>query len=124
MIQIICIITNRFASRRSRIRHVQTRSAVKPRCRPSRRGGIRPTLGLPGHRRAPPPPPLLHFLPPQTEGGGIPYAMESVALRGGILRLRAVALRTAAAVVTIGSGGFAGKVAPGAVLGAAVGGGV
>jgi len=68
--------------------------------------------------------PLLHFFPSQTEGVGIPYAMESVALRGGILRLRAVALRTAAAVVTIGSGGSAGRFAPGAVLGAAVGSGV
>jgi CIC family chloride channel protein len=68
--------------------------------------------------------PLLHFFPSQTEGVGIPYAMESVALRGGIFRLRAVALRTAAAVVTIGSGGSAGRFAPGAVLGAAVGSGV
>jgi CIC family chloride channel protein len=50
--------------------------------------------------------------------------MESVALRGGILRLRGVALRTVAAAVTIGSGGSAGRFAPGAVLGAAVGSGV
>jgi CIC family chloride channel protein len=68
--------------------------------------------------------PFLRFFPSETEGIGIPYAMESVALRGGILRLRAVALRTLAAILTIGSGGSAGRFAPGAVLGAAVGSGV
>lgn len=68
--------------------------------------------------------PLLHFFPSQTEGVGIPQAMESVALRGGIMRLRAVALRTVAAVLTIGSGGSAGRFAPSAVLGAAIGSGI
>jgi len=68
--------------------------------------------------------PLIHFFPSVTEGIGIPSAMESVALRGGVMRLRAVALRTVAAVLTIGSGGSAGRFAPSAVLGAAVGSGV
>ena len=68
--------------------------------------------------------PLIHFFPSETEGVGIPHAMESVALRGGVMRLRAVALRTVAAVLTIGSGGSAGRFAPSAVLGAAVGSGV
>lgn len=68
--------------------------------------------------------PLIHFFPSETEGVGVPYAMESVALRGGVMRLRAVALRTVAAVATIGSGGSAGRFAPSAVLGAAVGSGV
>lgn len=68
--------------------------------------------------------PIIHFFPSQTEGVGIPHAMESVALRGGVMRLRAVALRTIAAVLTIGSGGSAGRFAPSAVLGAAVGSGI
>src|SRR3972149_7622801 len=68
--------------------------------------------------------PLIHFFPSVTEGIGIPSAMESVALRGGVMRLRAGALRTVAAGLTIGSGGGAGRFAPSAVLGAAVGSGI
>ncbi|MBI5574867.1 MAG: chloride channel protein [Deltaproteobacteria bacterium] len=68
--------------------------------------------------------PLIHFFPSEAEGTGIPHTMESVAIRGGVMRLRAVALRTIAAVLTIGSGGSAGRFAPSAVLGAAVGSGV
>jgi CIC family chloride channel protein len=68
--------------------------------------------------------PVLYLFQSQAEGVGVPYAMETVALRGGILRLRAVALRTVVAALTIGSGGSAGRFAPGAVLGAAVGSGV
>src|SRR3972149_887752 len=67
--------------------------------------------------------PFIHFFPSVTEGIGIPSAMESVALRGGVMRLRAVALRTVAAVLTIGSGGAGGRFAPRAGAGAAGGSG-
>jgi chloride channel protein, CIC family len=65
--------------------------------------------------------PLIHFFPRETKGEGIPEAMEAVAIQGGIIRIRKVALRTAAAAVTIGSGGSVGRMAPTAQLGAAVG---
>jgi chloride channel protein, CIC family len=65
--------------------------------------------------------PLIKYFPRETKGEGIPEAMEAVALQGGIIRLRKVALRTVAAAVTIGSGGSVGRMAPTAQLGAAVG---
>lgn len=65
--------------------------------------------------------PLIHYFPEEAKGDGVPSAMESVALHGGILRPRTVALRTIAAAVTIGSGGSVGREAPIAQIGAAVG---
>jgi len=50
--------------------------------------------------------------------------METIALHGGIIRPRTVALRTVTAAVTIGSGGSVGREAPIAQIGAAIGSGV
>lgn len=65
--------------------------------------------------------PLIRFFPREAKGDGVPAAMESVALHGGIMRPRTVALRTVAAAVTIGSGGSVGREAPIAQIGAALG---
>lgn len=65
--------------------------------------------------------PLIRFFPKEAKGDGVPDAMESLALHGGLLRPRTVALRTVAAAVTIGSGGSVGREAPIAQIGAAVG---
>jgi len=65
--------------------------------------------------------PLIHYFPEEARGDGVPSAMEAVALHGGILRPRTVALRTIAAAVTIGSGGSVGREAPIAQIGAAMG---
>ncbi len=65
--------------------------------------------------------PLIHFFPREAKGDGVPSAMESVALRAGIIEPRTVALRTLASAVTIGSGGSVGREAPIAQIGAAVG---
>ncbi len=65
--------------------------------------------------------PLIHHFPEEAKGDGVPSAMEAVALHGGIIRPRTVALRTIAAAVTIGSGGSVGREAPIAQIGAAAG---
>ena len=55
------------------------------------------------------------------EGQNVPDVQRSVARLGGIIPFRAVAVRTIASSVTLGSGGSAGSEGPVAVLGAAVG---
>jgi CIC family chloride channel protein len=65
--------------------------------------------------------PLIHLFPREAKGDGVPSAMETIALGGGIIRPRTVALRTLTAAVTIGSGGSVGREAPIAQIGAAVG---
>ncbi|MHB1013522.1 MAG: chloride channel protein [Desulfobacteria bacterium] len=65
--------------------------------------------------------PLLQRFPTEAKGDGVPSAMETVALHGGIIRPRTVGLRTLTAAVTIGSGGSVGREAPIAQIGAAIG---
>jgi CIC family chloride channel protein len=65
--------------------------------------------------------PLVRAFPTEAKGDGIPYAMESASLRGGIIRPRTVALRTLTSAITIGSGGSVGREAPIGQIGAAVG---
>jgi CIC family chloride channel protein len=65
--------------------------------------------------------PLIHYFPREAKGDGVPSAMETIALGGGIIRPMTVALRTVTAAVTIGSGGSVGREAPIAQIGAAVG---
>ena len=69
--------------------------------------------------------PLIRFLAREARGHGIPEVMEAVALRGGVMRRRAAAVKITASAVTLGSGGSAGQEGPivqiGAVLGSAIG---
>lgn len=65
--------------------------------------------------------PLIHYFPKEAKGDGVPSAMETIALGGGIIKPRTVALRTVTAAITIGSGGSVGREAPIAQIGAAVG---
>ena len=65
--------------------------------------------------------PLIRRFPTEAKGDGVPSAMETVALHGGIIRPRTVGLRTLTAAVTIGSGGSVGREAPIAQIGAAIG---
>lgn len=65
--------------------------------------------------------PLIHYFPREAKGDGVPSAMETIALGGGIIRPMTVALRTVTAALTIGSGGSVGREAPIAQIGAAVG---
>jgi len=65
--------------------------------------------------------PISSIFPTEAKGHGVPEVMESVALRGGILKLRTVFIRAFASAVTIGSGGSAGREGPIAHIGAAIG---
>jgi CIC family chloride channel protein len=65
--------------------------------------------------------PLIQKFPTEAKGDGVPSAMETIALHGGIIRPRTVGLRTVTAALTIGSGGSVGREAPIAQIGAAIG---
>lgn len=65
--------------------------------------------------------PLIQRFPTEAKGDGVPSAMETIALHGGVIRPRTVGLRTITAAVTIGSGGSVGREAPIAQIGAAIG---
>jgi CIC family chloride channel protein len=64
--------------------------------------------------------PLIYFLAPEARGPGIPEVMEAVALKGGAIRRRVVALKTLASAISIGSGGSVGREGPIVQIGAAV----
>jgi CIC family chloride channel protein len=63
--------------------------------------------------------PVIRRFPKEAKGDGVPYAMESIALHGGIISPRTVALRPVPAALTQGSGGAVGRAAPIAQIGAA-----
>ncbi|MBM7854410.1 CIC family chloride channel protein [Desulfohalotomaculum tongense] len=69
--------------------------------------------------------PLVYFLAKEARGHGVPEVMEDVALNGGTIPVRVVAVKSLAAAVCIGSGGSAGRVGPiihiGSGIGSAVG---
>ena len=65
--------------------------------------------------------PLVTLFPREAKGHGVPEVMEAVALRGGVMRGRTVALRTLASALTIGSGGSVGREGPIVQIGAALG---
>jgi len=65
--------------------------------------------------------PVIRRFPKEAKGDGVPYAMESIALHGGILSPRTVGIRTVTAAITQGSGGSVGREAPIAQIGAAIG---
>jgi len=65
--------------------------------------------------------PLVTLFPREAKGHGVPEVMEAVAVRGGVIRSRTVALRTVASAVTIGSGGSVGREGPIVQIGSAIG---
>jgi CIC family chloride channel protein len=69
--------------------------------------------------------PLVVLFPREAKGHGVPEVMEAVALRGGMMRGRAVLLRTLSSALSIGSGSSVGREGPivqiGAALGSAIG---
>ncbi len=65
--------------------------------------------------------PLVHFVAREVRGSGIPEVMESVAIKGGSIRMRVAAIKSLAAALTIGSGGSAGREGPIVQIGSAIG---
>jgi CIC family chloride channel protein len=64
---------------------------------------------------------LTTYVASEARGHGVPVVMESVALHGGFLRGRLVAVQALASGVTIGTGGSAGREGPIVQIGAAAG---
>ena len=65
--------------------------------------------------------PLVHYFAREARGDGVPEVMESLLVRGGVIRSRVAAIKTLASALTLGSGGSAGREAPIVQIGAALG---
>lgn len=65
--------------------------------------------------------PLVYFFAREAKGHGVPEVMEAVAIRGGVLRARVVAVKTLASALTIGSGGSVGREGPIVQIASAIG---
>jgi CIC family chloride channel protein len=65
--------------------------------------------------------PLVYFFAREAKGHGVPEVMESIALKGGVIRKRVVVVKTVASAICIGSGGSVGREGPIVQIGSAVG---
>ncbi len=65
--------------------------------------------------------PLVHFVAREAKGHGVPEVMESILMRGGVIRPRIVIVKSLASAITIGSGGSVGREGPIVQIGSALG---
>ncbi len=65
--------------------------------------------------------PIVYRYAREARGHGVPEVMESVALRGGIIRPRVAIAKSIASALCIGSGGSAGREGPIVQIGSAIG---
>lgn len=65
--------------------------------------------------------PLIWFFAREAKGHGVPEVMAAVALRGGVIRPRVVAVKALASAISIGSGGSVGREGPIVQIGSALG---
>jgi chloride channel protein, CIC family len=65
--------------------------------------------------------PLVYFLARESQGQGVPAVMEAVAVKQGIIRKRALLVKSVASALTIGSGGSAGIQGPIVHIGSGLG---
>jgi chloride channel protein, CIC family len=65
--------------------------------------------------------PLIHFVAREAKGHGVPEVMESMVVRGGVIRPRVVVVKAVASAITIGSGGSVGREGPIVQIGSALG---
>ncbi|MBD3217544.1 MAG: CBS domain-containing protein, partial [candidate division Zixibacteria bacterium] len=65
--------------------------------------------------------PIVYRYAREAKGHGVPEVMESVALRGGIIRPRVAIAKSIASALCIGSGGSAGREGPIVQIGSAIG---
>jgi CIC family chloride channel protein len=65
--------------------------------------------------------PLVYFLAREAKGHGVPEVMEAIALKGGIIRPRVVAVKSIASAITISTGGSVGQEGPIIQVGSALG---
>jgi CIC family chloride channel protein len=65
--------------------------------------------------------PLVYFVAREAKGHGVPEVMESIVVRGGVIRPRVVIVKAVASAITIGSGGSVGREGPIVQIGSALG---
>jgi CIC family chloride channel protein len=65
--------------------------------------------------------PIVYFFAREAKGHGVPEVMESVALKGGVIRKRVVIIKAMVSAACIGSGGSAGREGPIVQIGSAIG---
>ncbi len=65
--------------------------------------------------------PLVYFFAREAKGHGVPEVMEAVALKGGRIRKRVVAIKCLVSGICIGSGGSVGREGPIVQIGSATG---
>jgi CIC family chloride channel protein len=65
--------------------------------------------------------PLIYFLAKEARGHGVPEVMKAVAVHGGIIRARIVAVKALASALSIGTGGSVGREGPIVQIGSAFG---
>jgi CIC family chloride channel protein len=65
--------------------------------------------------------PLIYFFAREARGHGVPEVMKAVAVRGGIIRARLVAVKAVASALSIGTGGSVGREGPIVQIGSAFG---
>ena len=65
--------------------------------------------------------PLIYFFAREARGHGVPEVMKAVALRGGVIRARIVAIKALASALSIGTGGSVGREGPIVQIGSAFG---
>lgn len=65
--------------------------------------------------------PLIYFLAREAKGHGVPEVMDAVALKGGVIRKRVVAVKSLASALSIAAGGSVGREGPIVQIGSAIG---
>ena len=64
---------------------------------------------------------LVHYFAPEAKGHGVPEVMEAVALQGGRIRKRVVAIKALASALCLATGGSVGREGPIVQIGSAMG---
>lgn len=65
--------------------------------------------------------PLIYFLAREAKGHGVPEVMQSILLRGGVIRPRVALVKAIASAITIGTGGSVGREGPIVQIGSSIG---
>ncbi len=65
--------------------------------------------------------PIIYFVAPEAKGHGVPEVMESILLKGGMIRARVAIVKAIASAISIGTGGSVGREGPIVQIGASLG---
>lgn len=65
--------------------------------------------------------PIIYFFAKEAKGHGVPEVMQSILMKGGIIRPRVAAIKAIASSITIGTGGSVGREGPIVQIGSSIG---